>query len=177
MSGVLQRLLASGANIRPVMVLSERMAGIGRQIGLPAEFIVRPNLAEELQRADLAIAKSGTVTLECAYFHVPTLVMYKTSAFTFALAKCIVQVNWVAMPNILANEPVFPEFIQSAATAESIAHAALELLRDPARRNRVKEKLATIVAALGKPGAARRAAKEIIDLLAPQAAVSSVETE
>ncbi len=172
MRDVLQRIRMAVPEVRAVMVLSDQLAEMARQIGLPAEFIVRPNLADELKQADLAIAKSGTVTLECAYFGVPTLVMYKTSAITFAIGKRIVQVKWVAMPNILANEEVFPEFLQSAATAPNIASAALELLGDPARRSRVKAKLATIVAALGEPGAARRAAKEIIGLLEPPNAAS-----
>ncbi|HWN96589.1 MAG TPA: hypothetical protein VNT99_16285, partial [Methylomirabilota bacterium] len=175
MREVLERIRAAVPEMRAVMVLPDRMADVARQIGLPTEFTVRPNLADELQQADLAIAKSGTVTLECAYFQVPSLVMYKTSALTYALGKYLVQVKWVAMPNILANEEVFPEFIQNAATAQNIARAAVELLSDPARRSKVKAKLATIATALGEPGAARRAAEEIVELLEPPNAASSGE--
>jgi lipid-A-disaccharide synthase len=92
-----------------------------------------------LARADLAIAKSGTITLECAYLGVPTVVLYRTSALTYAIAKRIVQVKWVAMPNLLANEEVFPEFVQSAATAENISRAALELMTDGPRRTKVQD--------------------------------------
>ena len=177
MRDVLQRIRAAVPGASAVMVLPDRLADVARQIGLPAEFNVRPNLADELRRADLAIAKSGTVTLECAFFGVPTVAMYKTSGATYALAKCLVCVKWVAMPNILANEEVFPEFIQSRATAENIAGAALELLRDTARRNTVKAKLGAIAASLGEPGAARRAAEEILGLLQTNSAASSVESE
>jgi len=69
------------------------------------------------------------------------------------------------MPNLLADEEVFPEFIQDAATPENLAHAALELLRDEARRAKVKTRLAEILASLGGPGATRRAAKAITRLL------------
>ena len=165
MREVLKILRAQAPQARAVMVLSERLAALARKLGLPPEFEVRSHLGHELARADLAIAKSGTVTLECAFFHVPTVALYKTSAATYAIAKRIVHVKWIAMPNILANEEVFPEFVQSAATAGKIAGAALELLRDPARRNKVKTRLAAIAASLGEPGAARRAAEEILGLL------------
>ena len=66
------------------------------------------------------------------------------------------------MPNLLANEEVFPEFIQGAATPDNITRATVELLRDAPRRAKVKAKLAEIVASLGSPGAPRRAAKAIV---------------
>jgi lipid-A-disaccharide synthase len=91
--------------------------------------------------------------------------MYKTSALTYAIAKSIVQVKWIAMPNILADEEVFPEFVQEQATAEQVAATALELLHDKARRSRVKSKLDRIAASLGEPGAAGRAAGQILGLL------------
>ena len=76
------------------------------------------------------------------------------------------------MPNILANEEVFPEFIQAKATPEKIAQAGLELLGDSARRKRVKAKLDAIAASLGTPGAAKRGAEHILNLLEPQSAAS-----
>jgi len=173
MRDVLQRIRTAVPGASAVMVIPDRLVDVARQIGLPDEFNVRPNLADELMRADLAIAKSGTVTLECAFFGVPTVAMYKTSAATYALAKCLVRVKWIAMPNILANEEVFPEFIQSRATAENITGAALELLRDTARRNTVKAKLGALVASLGGPGAAGRAAERILSLLEEKSAAFS----
>jgi lipid-A-disaccharide synthase len=76
-----------------------------------------------------------------------------------------VKVKYAAMPNLLANEEVFPEFIQDAATPENLARAALESLRDEPRRAKVKAKLAEILASLGDPGATGRAAKAITRLL------------
>ena len=68
------------------------------------------------------------------------------------------------MPNILANEEVYPEFIQNAATPENLARAALELLQDESRRTKIKSQLAKIVSSLGEPGAAGRAANAILSL-------------
>jgi lipid-A-disaccharide synthase len=69
------------------------------------------------------------------------------------------------MPNLLANEEVFPEFIQGAATPDNISRAAVDLLRDAPRRTKVTARLAEVAASLGPPGAARRAAKAIVSRL------------
>jgi lipid-A-disaccharide synthase len=167
MREVLERIRAVFPAASAVMVLSERLVPDARRIGLPANVELSPELAEELSSADLAIAKSGTVTLECAFFRVPSVVMYKTSALTYAIAKSIVQVKWIAMPNILANEEVLPEFVQARATPDLVAGAALELLRDGTRRTEVKARLDGIAASLGAPGAAQRAANQILGLFGP----------
>jgi lipid-A-disaccharide synthase len=122
------------------------------------------NLPEALAQADVAIASTGTVTMECALFGVPTVTLYKTSWVNYEIARRIVTVKWATMPNILANEEVFPEFIQNTATPESIAHAALELLQNESRRTKIKSQLAKVVSSLGEPGAAGRAAAAILSL-------------
>jgi lipid-A-disaccharide synthase len=124
-------------------------------------------LETALAEADLAITKSGTITSECAIFGVPAVVFYKTSPVTYLVARRLVKVKYLAMPNLLAKEQIFPEFVQSAATPENIARAALELLLDDARRARVKAKLQELTAALGGPGASRRAARAIVSLVEP----------
>jgi len=122
------------------------------------------DLSNALAEADLAIASTGTVTMECAFFGVPTVTLYKTAWFNYAIASRIATVKWATMPNILADEEIFPEFIQSAATPENIAQAALELLQNEARRQKIKAQLAKIVGALGEAGASRRAATAILSL-------------
>ena len=136
-----------------------------RLAALPANLEIQiGNLPQALAQADVAIASTGTVTMECAFFGVPTVTLYKTSWLNYEIAKRIATVKWATMPNILANEEVFPEFIQNAATPENISSAALELLQDESRRTKIKSQLATIVSSLGEPGAARRAANAILSL-------------
>jgi len=122
------------------------------------------NLPQALAEADVAIASTGTVTMECALFGVPTVTLYKTSWLNYEIAKRIVTVKWATMPNILVNEDIFPEFIQNTATPESISHAALELLQNKPRRTKIKSRLAQIISSLGEPGAAGRAAAAILSL-------------
>src|SRR5262249_14103223 len=75
--------------------------------------------------------------------------------------------KWFTMPNIIANEELYPEFLQSAATPKNIARATLELLQNQARREAIKGKLAKVISTLGGPGASRRAARAIAQLLEP----------
>ena len=118
-----------------------------------------------MAQADVALASTGTVTMECALFGLPTVALYITSWSTYQIGKRIVKVKYLAMPNILADQPLFPEFVQEAATAENLADAALGLLGDPARRLEVKAQLARIIATLGGPGASRRAAQAVAGLV------------
>ena len=122
------------------------------------------NLPQALAQADVAIASTGTVTMECAFFGVPTVTLYKTSWSTYQIGKRIVKVKWLTMPNILADEEIYPEFVQNAATPDAIASAAQELLQNEPRRIQIKRRLAEVVSSLGGPGANTRAATAILSL-------------
>ncbi len=126
--------------------------------------ITTGNLMTALINSDVAIASTGTVTLECAYFKLPTVAIYKTSFLTYTIGKRIVNVKYLAMPNIIANEEVFPELIQHNATGENIAKKTLEIL-DESKRQTIQKQLNSVIQSLGKPGAAKRAAKIVANLL------------
>jgi len=136
-------------------VLHDQGGGLEIQVG---------SLTNALAEADLAITKSGTVTMECALHGVPAVVFYKTSWPTYFIGKQIVTVKYLAMPNLIADEAIYPEFVQQTATPENIAAAALALLRDEKRRAAVQRKLAGVIALLGKPGAPQRAADAVLSL-------------
>ena len=161
----LQLIRNDAPNITAKMVLpDDATAQQARKLGLPAGLEIQVgNLSGALAQADVAITKSGTVTLECAAAGVPAVVFYKTSWPTYWIARQIVNVKYLAMPNLLADEAIYPEFIQKTATPRNIAAAAFDLLCDEPRRNEIKTKLAGVIASLGKPGANARAAKAILD--------------
>ncbi len=118
-------------------------------------------LPEALAGSDLAIASSGTVTLECAWFRVPTVVLYKTSWITYFLGKLFLKVNHIAMPNLLAGCEVFPEYIQRDASAENLAREADRFIHDSTRREQLHSQLGKIADSLGGKGAAGRASKAV----------------
>jgi lipid-A-disaccharide synthase len=156
---------------RPVrfklVAANESMADYVRSFqvaGMPKVEIQTGDLAGALSTAAMAIASTGTVTMECAYFGVPTVALYKTSTLFYLLARPFVTVKYLAMPNLLAGEPLFPEFIQGRATPENLAQAAMDLLADAPRRSAIREKLRGIIESLGGPGSTRRAAAIILQL-------------
>jgi lipid-A-disaccharide synthase len=117
-----------------------------------------------LAESDVAIASTGTVTMECAFFGVPTVTLYKTSWLTYQIAKRIITVKSLTMPNLLAGETIYPEFVQHDATPENLSRAALELLQDESRQTKIKLQLTKIISSLGEPGAAGRAAEAVLSL-------------
>jgi len=146
------RMVLPAENLRQMALAQPGPPGMEIQIG---------GLSESLAAATVAIASTGTVTLECALFGVPTVALYKTSWSTYWIARNLVTVKYLAMPNLLADAPVFPEFIQGAATGENLARTALDLLDSPPKRAAIRSQLAAVVKSLGNPGASERAARAI----------------
>jgi len=151
--------------VRAKMVLPNPALGaLAKSLGANLEIQIG-ELPWALAEADVALASTGTVTMECAFFGVPTVTLYKTSWLTYQIAKRIVTVKSLTMPNLLAGETVYPEFIQNEATPENLARAVLELLEDEVRRTQIQGQLAKIIGSLGSPGAPQRAAAAILNLL------------
>ena len=147
--------------VLPTAKLSDLARGICDLSGIDVQI---GDLATALAAAKVAIASSGTVTMECAYFCLPTVVIYRTSWSTHALGRRFIRVKYLAMPNLLANEVVYPELIQNDANSENIYMAAKDLLNNESRRGVIKTQLQRVVASLGEPGASRRAARAILSL-------------
>lgn len=114
---------------------------------------------------DLALTVSGTSTLENALLGVPMVTVYRTSWITYALARAVVKVKHVSMPNVLAGREIVPELIQSDANPDLLAKLAEGLLKSPEARRRQRRDLLALRQALGGPGAAQRTASEIIAAL------------
>ncbi len=113
----------------------------------------------------MAVVASGTATVEAALAAVPTVIVYRVSPLTFALARRLVRVPHVGMANLLAGERVFPELLQDDFTPAHLAHEVLSLIRDPGRMVAVRRGLATVIRRLGGPGASRRAAQVAVELM------------
>jgi lipid-A-disaccharide synthase len=164
MFGALKLIQGKLPSAKAKMVLpNELLAQLAKSFGANLEIQIG-NMPQALAEADVAIASTGTVTMECAFFGVPTVTLYKTSWLTYQIGIRIVTVKSLTMPNLMAGGEVFPEFIQNAATPENISRAALELLQDESHRTKIKSQLAKIISSLGEPGASHRAATAILSL-------------
>lgn len=79
------------------------------------------NLTTALKKADFAIAASGTVTLTCALYEVPTVVCYKTSLLNQFIYEVVVSYRgFISLANIVQNRSVFPELLQDQVNAYNI---------------------------------------------------------
>jgi len=74
-----------------------------------------------MRSCECIIAASGTAVLESAIAGVPTLVTYKVSPLTYAIAKRLMKVKWISLPNLIMQKEIFPECIQDEARAEKFA--------------------------------------------------------
>lgn len=83
---------------------------------------------EAMIASDAAILASGTVALECMLAKCPMVVGYKMKPFTFWLAKKLVKMAYVSLPNILAGKKIVPELLQEACTPQNIVDHLLPLL-------------------------------------------------
>jgi lipid-A-disaccharide synthase len=90
------------------------------------------------------------------------VVVYRTSWLSYHIAKRLVRVDYLSLPNLLAGEAVVPELIQHEATPERIAEETLKLLSDSSAQ---RERLAQVRRLLGGPGAAARAAEMLVSLI------------
>jgi lipid-A-disaccharide synthase len=121
-----------------------------------------------LRAADAALCKSGTTTLEAAVAGCPLAVAYRTSRWTYAIARRAVKIPFIGLVNVVAGREVAREFVQDALVPEAVA-SALEALLTPgseARERQVSE-LARVRATLGTPGAAARVAAMAAAMIPP----------
>ena len=118
-----------------------------------------------MQQAWAGIVASGSATLEAAYFRMPFVLIYKVAWPTYIAARLVVNVDYLGMPNLLADKQVVPEFIQHEAKPSAIVKALQALMEDANVRNGMISEFDAIVGKLGGSGASDRAARAILQEL------------
>ncbi len=141
--------------------VEERVAASGLAVS-----IVTGDTYNLVASADLALATSGTATVECALLGCPTVVGYRMSRLTYAIARRLVEVPHIAMPNLILERAVLPELVQNEATPARMAAELRRFLDDEGYRRRTLEALAGVREQLVRPGAALAAADLALEMLA-----------
>jgi len=97
-----------------------------------------------LAAADLAIAASGTVTMEAALLGTPMVTFYRVNDWSWRAGRWLVQTPFFTMVNLVAEKKVVPELMQNEATGERIAAEVLDLFDHGARIPQMKADLAAV---------------------------------
>jgi lipid-A-disaccharide synthase len=118
-----------------------------------------------MQRAACAVVASGTATLEAAYFGLPYGLVYKVAWPTYWLGRMLIKVPFIGLVNIIAGRKVVQEWIQSDASAATMASALTRWLDHPEQAAELSAELHKIAAMLGQDGAHARAAGVVADWL------------
>lgn len=118
---------------------------------LTADWRVKPEIVTgetaklaAFREARAALAASGTVTLELALAQVPTVAAYRGAAWEAALARRLIKLPSVILPNLIIGESVVPEFIQDEASPQALAGALLAAIAEGAARQRQLDGFASV---------------------------------
>lgn len=162
MRNAARELLARGLATAAVVAGTER----GEYPAAEGITIHRGDPLDVFVSADVALAKSGTTTLECALAGAPMVVGYKAHWITAWLARRLSNVAFAAQPNLILDRMAFPELMQEACTAEAlVAHAAPLFDAESAEGKAQREAVAEVKRLVGGPGAALRTAEMAAELV------------
>lgn len=118
-----------------------------------------------LSVAETAVVTSGTATLETALFEVPQVVCYRTSGFTYTIAKMLIKVKYISLVNLVAGEEVVKELIQKEFTQENLINELNKITGDKINRDLQLEGYKKVKSILGSIGASEKAARLMIGYL------------
>lgn len=142
---------------------------IVQRAGLPARSVqlVEGKTYDLLHHATAALVTSGTATLETALFRVPQVVCYfmRCGWLVSRIRPYFLQVPFISLVNLIVGREVVPELVADDMTAEEVRRRLLHILPGAPGRVAMLQGYDELAGKLGQPGAPRRAAAEITQLL------------
>jgi len=146
-----------------------------KRIGSAPVQVIEGEAWDAMAHADLALAASGTVTIEAALLGTPMVTFYRVTWPSWVAGKLLVRVPFYSMVNLVAGRAVVPELMQGRMTGQNLAAEARRLLEDEQAREEMRAGLAEVRRRLAPPpgpagDAPRRAAAIIQDILEGQVA-------
>ncbi len=130
----------------------------------PSLKLVDGQSREVMASADVVLLASGTAALEAMLLKKPMVVAYKLSPITYWIAKWLVKVKNVSLPNLLAGESLVPEYIQHEATPDNLGRAVLAYFKNPKQIKNIHHRFNDIHQSL-KQDASHKAADAILGLI------------
>lgn len=127
-------------------------------------YLVEGHIYDVATACDVVVTVSGTVTLQLALTGTPMVILYKVAPLSYAIGKCLIEVPFVGLPNIVAGREIVREFIQDAAQPSALCTEIEKLLTDPVYAQRMRDNLADVRQRLGSPGCSLRVADMIAEM-------------
>jgi lipid-A-disaccharide synthase len=118
-----------------------------------------------LKHSNLAVLASGTITLEAGLIGAPSVVVYSLPPLVYHLAKRLVKVPFISLPNLILQKAIYPEIIVEREGLKGLTKVVEELLFDEKKRGEMKEALARLPVEVGPPGAIWRIAEDFITFI------------
>jgi len=165
--------VVAAASARVARVLADQLGarGLGDVIDI-REGVTR----EVVAAADVVLLASGTATLETMLLQRPMVVAYKVNPVTAWLARRLVRTSYAALPNLLANAALVPEYLQEAAVGPDLGAAVLHWLDSEHERAALLLRFAELGVELRR-GANERAAAAVLEVFKTQQAKADIEQE
>ena len=133
-----------------------------KRIGAAPIQVIEGETWDAIAHADLALAASGTVTIEAALLGTPMVTFYRVTTPSWIAGKFLVDVPFYSMVNLVAGRAVVPELMQRQMTGVRLAAEAARLLRDVAAREQMRRDLGEVAARLASSGDAMQKAGAVI---------------
>jgi lipid-A-disaccharide synthase len=118
---------------------------------------VRLQQTGESVAASAVLTSSGTMSMRCALAGIPGAIAYRTDPFTYLAGRLLVRVPFLGIANILLGEPMYPEYIQGAASAGALGAELAACTGDPSRRALAASQSARLRTMLAQPSGASEA--------------------
>ena len=151
-------------NLELIEGITKSFASANSNKNLPIE-IVTGKISEVIKASSLCISSSGTVVLEIANYHVPMVICYRVSPFSYFIARPFMTTPYICLVNAIAKKPVVPEKLMYRDDYKWLASRATELLLDEEKREMCIAGLKEITSLIGTPGASARAADEALSMI------------
>lgn len=127
--------------------------------------IIEGSTWDLLASADVALAASGTVTIEAALLGTPMVTFYRVSGLSWMLGRWLVRAPFLSMVNLVAGRAVVPELIQGDMQPERLATEALRLLNDVNARQAIRSDLESVRAALTASQDPMERAAQVVEMV------------
>jgi lipid-A-disaccharide synthase len=127
---------ALGEGSAVVLYPSEVIRGVIAARPLPAGVTLEPVAGRKHAPLGAAavLTSSGTMSLQCALAGIPGAIAYRANPLTYVIGRMLVRVPYLGIANLLLEEPMYPEYLQGAATPAALAAELRACLHDPRRR-------------------------------------------